>query len=627
MIAHLKNIIKIVDIFCYPIDINFKHKSTYKSTIGGFISLLLIILYILIIIILLDDLVLKNNQKILHTKVSNKEYLNLNFNNTIENINFSDPNNSIFFVGFYFFNKTDNKPLSLSLIEKNMYITIKETERFYTNGTKNTIDDLKLDLCNNIYVDENKDIKTSTSQTNDILSLNPPFNNYDSNYLYCFDKTYFKIKGNFFSEDFKYISIKFSSCNDNDNPNKNNCDGYKRIENNLKHLSISLLYTNYNIEYSKHNDKFPIVFSTKSLILSPLNNLRTNYDIFITQDVINSNENLLYKFTTTHSFYVNTITNINKGYESLPLKNTVLNEKGEEELITKTYISVVLRSDNESTVYTRIYKDFFQFLTQIGGIWKIIFIIGGLIIIPINKKMYFVDITNKTFNLLNPKLDMSLQSYEHFKHDLKDNLLVKVGQPCPLEAEVCVNYYRYERCKGLNYNMISDNLIYYLTKCFLKNKNNSGELYYIKLKHKIFDSAAIKLNKKLAISNIYMFLQNIKRLKHTIINNYSVLIDCSHKNIISTDKLDSCKSKYNLHKYDNESDPKILSLNKAYKLVLGLRAIKNKPLLNEKIDYNLIKYFNFNNEFLKKYFVAHAYLLNNIQENYIRMNNKLKIND
>jgi hypothetical protein len=45
------------------------------------------------------------------------------------------------------------------------------------------------------------------------------------------------------------------------------------------------------------------------------------------------------------------------------------------------------------------------------------------------------------------------------------------------------------------------------------------------------------------------------------------------------------------------------------KFLIGMRALKSKVVLNEKVDCNLIYHFQINPSLLKKYFVAHYEVL------------------
>ena len=58
------------------------------------------------------------------------------------------------------------------------------------------------------------------------------------------------------------------------------------------------------------------------------------------------------------------------------------------------------RTDTSYYTYFKIYKGIFEKFSQIGGIWKVLFLIGALLIIPLNKKLQTVAITNKIFNLI-----------------------------------------------------------------------------------------------------------------------------------------------------------------------------------------------------------------------------------
>ena len=124
-------------------------------------------------------------------------------------------------------------------------------------------------------------------------------------------------------------------------------------------------------------------------------------------------------------------------------------------------------------------------------------------------------------------------------------------------------------------------------------------------KNMIFDLANNQLNNKLAISNMFRFVQQVEMLKLSMMKEYRLFIEYSQKNVIHMRRLAYLLKKHDLYKYDESSSNLQLSLNKSINFLVGIRALKSKAILNEKIDCNLLIKFSLPPSLIKKYFVAH----------------------
>ena len=71
-------------------------------------------------------------------------------------------------------------------------------------------------------------------------------------------------------------------------------------------------------------------------------------------------------------------------------------------LTESSIISLYLRSNWDYDIHYRSYKNFVEVVAQIGGIWKILYLIGAALMIPLNKKLLMVSLGNKIFNLIDP---------------------------------------------------------------------------------------------------------------------------------------------------------------------------------------------------------------------------------
>lgn len=566
----LKSCIQSLDIFAVGLSMKYKLDEKYKTWIGGLISILIVGLFIFITIVLLLNILNKHEQIIVPSPVTDKSPLKINFE--VQNINtpsFQDPNSAIFIMSFYFFNRTSMLPLDLTVIRKSFYVEIQQIFR-YLNNTK--------------VVNQSFDLIRCYDKYNKTNIANP---DYDISYVWCVDAKNFNLNGDFFSDEFRYLSIKFKKCSDDSNtPEKKlGCDGDDLVKENMKVIGLTIGLSEFRIDPTKHGDTPPVQYSIRKTTFYPSSKFRQNNDIFLTKNVVYGFENLFNKYSGSTTFYLTSVSKIMPSIELISTSSSI------------TYFGFVLRSDNQYINNYRVYKSFFQLISQIGGIWKVLLIIGGLLVYPLNQKMQMVSLTNKIFNLINPERNLSKETYEYYKKELissSPQLILKVENVTNLEAQVCIDHYREERCKGLPYSL-TDSIANLLHIPSEKRR----------IKNSIFEIAESKLNTKLAISNIFMFVQQIEMIKQIIFKEMKMFVEYSQASVVHLNKLSLLRLKYQLYQYDEHSTPLILSLNKVIKFLNGMRAVKNKNVLNEKIDINLIKRFNLPSTFLKKYFVAH----------------------
>jgi hypothetical protein len=290
-----------------------------------------------------------------------------------------------------------------------------------------------------------------------------------------------------------------------------------------------------------------------------------------------------------------------------------------DQVRSSTYASIFLRSDYDYSQYTRTFKSFMDLLSQIGGIWKVIFMVGGLIMIPLNFKLLTVAISNDLFNMISPdKNNIEKENYSHFK-SLKNSSktaekIIEIWGKDRLESEIAIKYFKYERNKGLNFTLKEAICNYFLFCC--KSKS-------IEAKEKLFKVCEEKIIKRLNISAVLNFSKQVNSFKRALLHDKEIMISFSNKNAIQYEKLNTLKKKY-LHYLDvNELEPVDLALLKEKYFISGMRYLKNKITgLDEKIDLNLLEMFNINKEILSSYLINHKDQIANMKEpNLIRNKN------
>jgi hypothetical protein len=272
----------------------------------------------------------------------------------------------------------------------------------------------------------------------------------------------------------------------------------------------------------------------------------------------------------------------------------------------KSFVAFFLRSGSDYRVYVRTYKTFIDYLSQIGGIWKVIYLVGAFLVIPINTKLLSVAISNDLFNLIHPKRTERVEK-ENYEFMAKrsttqnPNKVIEAYGKNPLECKIAINYYKYERHKGMRFTVKEAFYDVFFMCC--KTKNMLQE-------EKVFLEGEKRLYNRLNISVILNFSKQYHIMKRALLGSRSSMIEFSHKYAIHYNKIENLNRKY--HKYIEYKDfhPVDLALIKEKYFISGMRGMKNKVGgLNQKTDLNLINLFNFDKKQMGRYFSPYLDLL------------------
>ena len=229
-----------------------------------------------------------------------------------------------------------------------------------------------------------------------------------------------------------------------------------------------------------------------------------------------------------------------------------------------------------------------------------------IVLDSINKKLLRVAISNDIFNLIHPNRTKKIEkeTYEYLLKRatlLNPNKIIDIYGKNPLECKMAINYYKYERHKGMNYTLKE---AFYDT-FFMCCKTES----LIK-EEKIFIEAENRLYDLLSISQILNFSKQYQIMKKVLLERKSIMLEVCHKNTIHINKLDVIIRKYKKYLEYQGYHPVDLALIKESLFISGIRGLKNKLVgFDEKVDVNLISQFKFDNKFLGRYFMAHLDVL------------------
>ena len=599
IIQSISNFIKIFDNYALPLNLKFKRKNTLQTSLSGKISFVLFCIMGTLTLYLYLDLISKVNQKIITFPflLPNPPPLNISMTDI-----YPDSNDSLG-AGYFFFY------LKVKFAKNNSIITKEKLDTLFF------LEIFNLTLYNgNVSSQISSSLWNYTYCKNLISKKDWVFDDSDYNSSICVENTTFFVVGDFISPQYSYQSIKFKNCTLSTNQTqKNNCNkNFTAI--NLIDIEINFIYTTFQIssEYRKPGN-LPFDYFTDKIILKPTNVYLKN-DVYLTR----------HKFISEDNLYIPSLNKAQYPIVAISKIRQMVSPAG------KAFISYFLRSDYPYNIYYRKYKTFLQLLSQLGGVWTILYVLGGLLMISLNSKLLKVEISNKRFNLIEPNINAEQETYRYITEKLDKNemisTMIKINNKTQLECIAAIEYYKYERNKGLRFT-ISEAFISIACFCCVPKK--------IDIKDRIFSLAFQELDNDMDISNVIRYCQQFNFVKKCMLGDLSECVGegyfkviHSKKNKILNEYLTNC-----LNADDNNSIKQ--AYEKEVHFINGIRSFKFKPILDQ-IDVNLLKEFKLKKEFIKRYFINHMHIFSkefdiyeskndkNEEEN-MRFNNKKKL--
>ncbi|EAS07353.2 cation channel family protein, putative (macronuclear) [Tetrahymena thermophila SB210] len=351
------NLLKLFDIYGVPIRINFQRKETHKTIFGAIISIIVMMTFGLFCYIQGMELFQKANPIVITSEqyVKNPQRMDI------------DKTQQVIVMGFF-----DHKAQTVydpSIIQvtatiSNLQKVYNSTAQGYQTSLKNT--QLKIRPCNQ------QDIK--------IDKLQGYFSQLTLNQYFCFDDNQeVYVEGDFSGDFYSKVDVYFSQCKNSTQPNSTICQPQEYINN----VTSNLFFQAYMI------DK----------IVDPLNldnpfdyqgfNIETQTSIFQSQQFVAFFEN----------YYVQSdIGLISKSVKEvrdfLYIESHSSNIYGIDGLL----IQFTLRPyKNKQLIMQRRYMKFSDLFAQLGGILKVITLIGFVLAYPFAKIHLKKEITNSIF--------------------------------------------------------------------------------------------------------------------------------------------------------------------------------------------------------------------------------------
>jgi hypothetical protein len=553
---------KIFDVFFLPVQMTFKSESYFKTILGGVVSFILYCLFFAVLGYLWADVSNKNEQTITEYKNLAPDPPNFTFSYDMKDVNYTPSNNvSFFFYAMVFINKTTFIPMEKAEVDSILTLTILDNLGSKATGNTTVLHTYSLVNCVDIVPEAVNLYKYP------LLSS-----------AFCLNSTMLTVQGDAISYIYHYTSFKISKCS-----GKKVCLDATSVNNAVNNIAIYFLLSEFNID-ANIKDLSPIYYGINKISVGLNPFLYLKFDIYLSQNTFKSYDKVYFPW---------------KGYfEQTIISNSQIVESIKSP--SSTLVAFYLRSNYPYSNYVRNYKTFLDFLAQIGGIWKIVFFLGAIIMIPLNSKLMKVALTNEIFNIIPPGKDVEKQSYKYYLNLCPPSdpyKVIKLNNKTPLECKMAIRYYRYERNKGMSFS-INEAFSALFFMCFKPNS--------VKQKDRIFKESERLLLNKLNASTILNFSKQINSLKKVFLGRRAMMVSHSQKHAIYYKKLKFLKKKIEAHIEKYELENIDLALIKEVDFINGIRALKMKiGGLHDRIDINLLRIFNFKPRHLVKYFLQH----------------------
>ncbi|KAL4512148.1 hypothetical protein ABPG72_005150 [Tetrahymena utriculariae] len=340
-----------LDIFGVPIQINFNHENKHTTKFGGVVSLAIFTLIFVFLINLLLQISNKNNPQVIQEQLvvdcpSRYDLSNQNFNFAIGLL---DEDFSPFFDESYY-------KIKANFLFKENYT--------FPNGT-----------VTQLFQNQEIDLIRCTAQSFKVDGTQNFFLSQEYNNLYCIkDISQYYLVGQFDQPNFSVIQYFVSQCSGS------NCQNSTEIQRKLSVSQLQIYYSNHAVKVSNLTQPFqPIgqsLFWQTNLLQGQVIDI-TYMNTHVTDDL----------GLISNSY----VTKTNLLYSS----NRVLYSSSASDFIY--YVSIYMEKNQEQQ-YRRSYLKFTQAISQVGGIYNVLFLVGCLIAQPYSYLELQRKIVNSTFS-------------------------------------------------------------------------------------------------------------------------------------------------------------------------------------------------------------------------------------
>ncbi|CAD8187548.1 unnamed protein product [Paramecium octaurelia] len=361
------NELRRVDIFGYQITLRMNQQSTYRTALGGVMSIIVIGVMIWQFSANFNSLLNKEQLN----AVSITEYDPKVSDNTITD------KQLLFAIAIQQEDFLHNPFFNISLVQKLNYK--------YQNGSQESLSkEIPLVECT-----EDRFEKYFQEEGSDFSQLY--FNSSSlSDYLCPVEEANFKLGGTHISEDFSYLQIIISKCNAQEALNRGyECANQEQLDEFLaQHGSFKFQIYNINsiINPYKSDDNYKQLYLDDSLQYTFIpNKIGRTIDVYLKH----------YHIVQDNSLIPLSETYVTDTFAIEQLETKVVSEIGNQ--ASDQYVQINFKRSPFKTTITRNYMKFDEMLSNLGGIQQILFFFVGIVVTLYNKLQMMIELANRVY--------------------------------------------------------------------------------------------------------------------------------------------------------------------------------------------------------------------------------------
>ncbi|EAR86309.2 transmembrane protein, putative (macronuclear) [Tetrahymena thermophila SB210] len=368
MIKQIQRVLKQIDIYGQSIQLSFHKKNSYNTVFGGCISFIVLISFLVGCWFFGKELFLKKNPQVImqERSVDNPKRIDVK------------PDNLIIMMG----------------IANNNAQYIYDPTIFSVNAVQLTqvlIQDPHTGKQTVQLVNNTKTIKQCSMSDVKIPDLVSYFQNLNYTAMYCFDtqKDQVFFEGDFNQKAFSQLNIYFQKCQ-NSTSSQIICKSQEEIDKTLLLTKLSIFMSDHVID--PLNFENPVSNRAISLYSVASSQFPQETDLFLTNYYIDTDGGVFYQQLQQQQTFIfaSQITTPLFGDPTILMKLNIRLQKFQENYMKRTYLKLA------------------DVVAQIGGLFKILILLGALITNPISKLYYFKAIIDEIYQFHSTKQNVKL---------------------------------------------------------------------------------------------------------------------------------------------------------------------------------------------------------------------------
>lgn len=570
MLNYISEIISRADVYSEPISFNIKGNTNFKTWVGGIISLIVYAFFFMFAIFLMIEMINKSDQNVISFENSNlaqQGQIRL-----VHSIKENQPLLEINPTNFFFWGleiNTLGKDINLAELQKIVHVEANKVTVKPKESSKETKEPYTLIDCHSKYSVDDWIIENTSA-------------------VICFDEITEIIEGEASSETFIFTEMIVKECTEG--PNPQNCypdsERLNKRNNTFFVLNSSFAFINSDIT----GNEVPVNWLDKHYYFGLPAHLTQVFELSLAKNLFRSEENLIVPSMNVHE----------ETFVSIKAENTYTKP------MNGNFLEIRIKQSFTPLQYERSYRNFLEVLSQVGGVWSIMYALGATLAFKVNTRLLIVNVANSLFSLIMPEHELiDKENYYYQLEEFGDegrNNLIKHGSKTIIEAKMCIEYYKYERFEHIDLEL-TEALIDVLT--FGKFNSN------IK-KKKLLDIASEEIMEKMDLSKIFLFSLQMKSITKLLLKEKSPLLKLFTDYLCTENAGQIAKTNKQNEKNKNMNKDE-LSKVKEHSFLTGIRGLSNKPVIYDKVDLSITKAFKIPHNWFESYFVMKCNQLKDVE--------------